>query len=100
VKKEPAWLTAAIDQRLALMVEVMGPSTFPLAKNYGVMLTPLTEPEEDATQAEMDRWDRTCDNCGKDCTGLEFFAGSAMRSAFGTNVCFTFGVCAECVKKE
>lgn len=100
-RTEPVWLTAAIDQRLALMVEVMGPAGIPIASDYGVMMTPLTEPPEGSSREVMEVWDHSCDCCGKHCSPTEdFFLGSASRKAFGTQVCFTFAMCGECSKKE
>jgi hypothetical protein len=95
----PAWLTAKVDQRLALMEEMAGelPS---LANDKTLIMTPLTEPREGATQAEFEIWNRTCDNCGKDCTGLDFYTGHMVRLWKGAKLMFTFGVCTECREIE
>lgn len=92
----PPWLRAMVDQRLALMSEMMDPD---LVKDAGpsVVMTPLTEPGEGATQEELERWDRTCDRCGKDCTENHlFYTGNLTEDWQGIQVIFTFGVCHKC----
>jgi hypothetical protein len=93
-RREPAWLTAMIDQRMALMEEHLGnPANVPA----NVVMTPLTEPEEDATNADRERWERTCDNCGTYCDNdTPFYTGSTVRMRGNVQVIFMFGVCAPC----
>lgn len=101
-KGKPAWLTAKVDQRLAFMAEQFGAAGTTdqmieafLKAQPTVLFTPLTEPPENATDAEFERWDRTCDNCGKHCTG-RFFTGSVVREKWDTQVIFMFGTCETC----
>jgi hypothetical protein len=89
---EPAWLTARVDQRLALMSD----SALDAA-SANLVLTPLTEPDEDASPAVRQRWDRTCDNCRRYCPDDEpFFTGNLVRTWRGTPVIVVFGVCPDC----
>ena len=94
------WLEALIDQRLALMREhAGGPAGFKLyfGGQGGVVMTPVTEPREEATKEEYDRWDRTCDRCGKYVKPTSrFWTGHIMRNWEGVQICFTYGVCRNC----
>jgi hypothetical protein len=89
--KEPAWITAKVDQRLALMAEA-GIDAF---KDTELVMTPLAEPSKGCTDAEYRRWDRTCDNCGAYCP-RQFFTGHVVRRWRGVQVIFSFGVCLGC----
>ena len=90
---EPAWLLDLIDQRMALIEK----DAANLPAEAALILTPVTEPSEGATDEEYQRWDRTCDNCGKDCTRSDFFTGHAVRRLKdGRRVYLTFGVCSTC----
>lgn len=86
---EPPWLTAAVDQRLALLADAIR------ASDIGLVMTSLTEPPETATPEERASWDRRCDRCGKDCTHTSFFTGHVQRELDGVQVIFVFGVCAQ-----
>lgn len=92
---EPPWLTAKVDQRLALMVEKTG-GKFP---EGALVAMPLTEPDDGASQEEIERWDRSCDNCGKFIPlGELLYTGSLMRELeSGQRVLINFGACATCV---
>jgi len=95
-ESEPAWLAAKVDQRLALMEEHMG-DVSKLPTHF--VMTPLTEPEENASKEEFDHWERTCDNCGVYCPWpTDFYTGTTVRMRGETQVIFTFGVCATCKK--
>ena len=91
---EPAWLVALIDQRLALVEDKLG--EVPAVTH--MVMTPLTEPREDATQREYDEWDRTCDSCRKfQPNGKNFYTGHIVRQLkSGLMVYMTFGVCESC----
>lgn len=92
--EEPGWLSAKVDQRLALMQEQMGDINMADLGNPFV-LTPLTEPPIGASQRARDMWERTCDNCDKFCPG-RFFTGMTQRKAFGVQVTFMYGACPAC----
>jgi hypothetical protein len=96
---EPAWLSAKVDQKLALMSEVFSLMPDKLVEKslseYDTMLTPLTEPKEGATPADFERWDSTCDNCGAYCPGT-LFTGQVLRLKWNTKIIFMFGVCKTC----
>lgn len=89
--KEPSWLTARADQRLALMLEKAG-DNFP---HGALVTTPLTEPEPGG---DFERWDRSCDNCGKYVAeGELLWTGSVFRvTPKGSQVIINFGACADC----
>jgi hypothetical protein len=96
VKAEPAWLLAKVDQRLALMKDKLDSPEGRLALSVmDVVLTPLVEPPEGSTKEQFERWDRTCDNCGKYCP-TTLFTGHVIRQFMGTKVNMMFGVCPEC----
>lgn len=85
----PAWLMAAIDQRIAKVDEALG-SNIPEA----IVMTMLTEPEGDNSE----RWERTCDNCGTFVPeGTEFFTGTVSgKLRTGMPIVITFGSCRAC----
>src|SRR3982751_2310442 len=88
----PAWLDAKVDQRLAAMKTVMGRD---LKTPMALIMTPLSEPGPNASPLEYKYWERSCDNCGRYCSG-EFSTGHVIRHEFGTQVMFVFGVCPSC----
>jgi len=93
---EIPWLAAAIDQRLALMQEMLDGDK--ITPTYSLIMSPLTEPRFGASRAEMEKWERTCDNCGAYCPDpIRFYTGSASREVFGLQVMFTFGACEKCL---
>jgi len=94
---EPAWLTAAVDQRLALMVETIGEAVQFI--DHEVIVTPLTEPREGASDAEMKHWDFSCDNCGRYCP-TRLLVGQVTRELHGKPVMFTYGACPWCAERE
>jgi hypothetical protein len=99
---EPAWLIAKIDQRLALMTDVIEQriglgmlSEF--AGDKALVMAQLSEPDENATQEERDRWEYTCDNCGAYCPyPVPFYTGHAMRTIGPAQVLIAFGACQRC----
>lgn len=93
---EPAWLSAKVDQRIAFMLDKSG-GWFP---EGAVIATPLVEPEENATKEEVDRYERTCDNCGAFVPeGTLFFTGTSSRTlASGHQVLVFFGACDQCAE--
>lgn len=95
----PAWLVAAIDQRVTLMVNAVG-GTLPPEKD--VIFTHLNEPPEGeaATKADFARWDRTCDNCGRFCEPQDpFYVGTATETVQNATVVISYGVCRDCKEK-
>lgn len=97
---EPAWLLAKVDQRLALMKEALGELGIRRLKSYtGVIITPVSEPAEDASLAEYERWEHSCDNCGKYCPD-SMWTGTVERELSGARVYISFGACPTCAGKE
>lgn len=64
---------------------------------YNVVMFQLTEPPEGASREVIERYDRTCDNCGAYCPDpVPFYTGWVRRNLGSTPVEVTFGVCARC----
>jgi len=91
-RSEPAWLVAAVDQRLALMREMI-----PLEAigEHTIIVTPLAEPPENASARDIKRWENACDNCGQYRRNLKVY--STKRDLHGIPVEFTFGACERCL---
>jgi hypothetical protein len=91
--EEPAWLVAAVDQRVALMKDHIPPAAF---GGYDVVETMLTEPPEGASKETFRRWDESCDHCGTYLPGGLYF-GVSKRDIGGHTVSITFAACARCL---
>ena len=91
---EPAWLTAAADQRVALMADVMVPGALVTKPNVSIIMTTLTEPKGEG-KAAYEYWDKSCDNCGKHCPQT-LTPGHVKREMHGLEVVITFGACPAC----
>ena len=116
--KPPAWLTAKVDQRLALMEEAIGDVVDESVEMFhaltgfkpsadvdmiakmmqgNIMMTPLSEPDEGSSVEEIRRWERSCDNCETFVPDGElFFTGQLVREFHGQQVILVFGVCPAC----
>lgn len=90
---EPAWLTAKVDQRLALMADMIWQPD--VLTGYVAVVTTLTEPAEGCGPHEYAQWDKSCDNCGKYCpaTGLD---GTVRRELMGVTVEVAYRMCRQC----
>lgn len=97
-EKEPPWLSAAVDQRIAFMRDKMGELGWAMIrKQLALLMTPLTEPDEGSSPEEIARWERTCDNCGAFVPDGElFYTGQLVREFHGEQVILIFGVCPVC----
>lgn len=91
---EPAWFTAAVDQRIAMLEEAM------MGKpkgQFSLAMSMLIEPPETASDLERELWERRCDGCGKDCNNAAFFTGQyAGTLKNGTQFVLVYGVCSTC----
>ena len=96
VEREAPWLQAKVDQRLALMKTMLGTTGTVKMMGPTVVMSPLTEPPENATNAEFEKWDTSCDNCGRH-DPIGFQCGHVQRQWEGLNVLITVGVCDNCV---
>lgn len=93
---EPAWLTDKVDQLIERMKEQGASAEIFEAAGLPMVMTFLTEPGENATPIDFERWEMTCDNCGAVSNKLR--PGAVRRIAFGIRLEITFGVCSECAK--
>jgi hypothetical protein len=93
---EPQWLIAAVDQRLAQMREHMPEPV--ILTGFEVIMTPLTEPHEGASQAEFRDWDHSCDNCGRVTKNL--LTNHVVREFNGKKVLITYGACLDCARAK
>jgi hypothetical protein len=102
VEEEMPWLTAMIDQRVAFMVEK---GALDIAREAGTnfVMSLLDEGREDMPAEEIERWERTCDHCGKYVPPeperpnyTEFYSGYVTRVVEGVQIMLAFGVCGTC----
>lgn len=91
--KKPAWLTAAVDQKLAYLEEKLPEGMWDLGQD--LILCPLKEPPSDDPE-DVDLWERQCDNCGRDCRGFDFYTGHVQMEVRGTKLVFMYGACSLC----
>lgn len=97
-KPEPAWLTAAADQRLALMAEKLGetgPAGIAMLAGYEVIMTTLSEPDEGSSVPEIAYWHQSCEHCGAFCPE-DLVCGHVERQLFGRTVLVVYGACPTC----
>lgn len=90
-KAQPAWLTSAVDQRLAAMHEKMPAGVL---RHFDIIQTPLTNPEDDS-DAEYQRWDNSCDHCQK-FVGSQIVCRTAEAELHTIPVVFLVGACPAC----
>lgn len=93
--QEPPWLSAAVDQRLAYMIpHLQGVDV------GAIITTPLTEPGPGSTEADRERWERACDNCGAytpEGPTSPFYTGHVERRlSTGHRAAVFFGMCQTC----
>ncbi len=102
IEYSPTWLVEKIDARLAFMVEH---GALDIARESGarVIMAFLDEGSEHMTEEERERWERTCDNCGKYVPPeperdnyTEFYTGHMARTVEGIQILMAFGVCGTC----
>jgi hypothetical protein len=100
LEREPAWLTAAVDQRVALLAHLLDAEIRKMAKVTVIMLQ-LTEPPMFATAAQIMAWDHACDNCSKPCpTDQDLLMGNVERTyKDSVKVVITFGACLDCMSR-
>lgn len=90
----PSWLTAAVDQRLALINDIKKSSPLP---GFDIIIVQLTHPPDDVTPEQFEVWDHSCDNCGKLCEN-DLRTGHYQASVDGQKVAVTFGCCTSCAE--
>jgi len=102
IQVEPPWLAAKTDQKVAFMAEH---GALDLARENGSMfiMSLLDEGEEEMTDEERERWERSCDNCGKyvppepeRANYTAFYTGYTARTVDGVQIMLAFGVCGTC----
>jgi hypothetical protein len=96
-EKEEDWMIAKVDQRIALMKEA---GAFDIASGeQPLIFSFLDEGDHEMTSAELARWERTCDRCGKyvpDIGTETFYTGHIVRTIEGRQVILAFGICGTC----
>lgn len=93
--REPAWLTAKVDQKIQLVKEPMLAAA--RANNAGIVMTFLDEGRAEMTDEERERWERTCDRCQTYVPDEgEFWTGHVVREVEGQQVMMAFGLCGPC----
>ena len=89
---EPAWFTALVDQRMALLADKLPPKAVP--DQTSVIMTPLSDPPPILPPSV---WERTCDGCGLFCPDdVPFYTGHITRQHGPFQVVIVFGVCEHC----
>jgi hypothetical protein len=87
---EPPWLTAKVDQLLALAKQELTEEAF----GFDLIMLPLTE-------GHGPRWERTCDNCGVFVPDDQsFYSGTVSRKINDTQLVIAFGICFTCFTGE
>lgn len=90
----PAWVQAAVDQRIAAMKPFLAEiKKFP---ERTVILTPLSEPPDEADDHARLLWERTCDCCNYFVPPeRKFFTGHMEHEMTDKNIVLvlTLGVC-------
>ena len=94
-EREPAWLTAKVDQKIALVkVPMLNAAR---ATQAGFVMTFLDEGHAHMTDEEREQWERTCDRCHTYVPDDgEFYTGHVVRDVEGQQVVMAFGVCGPC----
>ena len=90
---KPAWLVAAVDQRLAELKQKAVPAMHLAGADF--TLTTLTEPPKGASEADVERWDRGCDHCGTYVPG-GLHPITAQATLHGMKVLIFGGCCEDC----
>lgn len=97
LRKEPGWLIEKVDQRIALIRQS---GAFEVAaEEQPLIFSFLDEGDHEMTSEELERWERTCDHCGKyvpDQGTETFYTGHVARTIEGRQVILAFGVCGTC----
>lgn len=98
MSERPAWLIEAVTERMAKDQAVLANAM--AATQSNIVMVFLSEPAEDTPPEERERWERTCDNCGRYCPDEEqFFTGLVHMPLGNGHVEVTFGACPDCLKK-
>lgn len=94
----PTWLIAASDQRAAKIGQTLGDMPEHMMELAAGMVIEsfLTEPTAE-TDEELERWNRSCDNCGKLCGESEMATATITRLIQDRfRVSLTVGACRSC----
>lgn len=95
----PPWLQSQVDQ-LQARVRSQFPPGIPLSVVFGnaIVTMPLTEPAEGSSKKQMQRWEFTCDNCGRYCPDpIPFHTGTLAQQWDGVQVLIFYGACSRCL---
>jgi hypothetical protein len=93
-----AWMRQKVRERLVQARPVLRAES---PRGWAVVILMLTEPDEDASDEERERWELSCDRCGTYCPPpSDFFTGQVTVVERGHRVAITFGMCRACKQLE
>lgn len=88
----PAWLIAALDQKVEMAKMSLKAIDF---GEFQVAIMPLVEPLAGASDEEFARWEQSCDHCKKYVPD-DLWSGAASREIHGMPLVIMYGVCTAC----
>ena len=92
----PTWLVEKVEQRIDLITS-QGALAFAKESGAPFIMTFLDEGDPEMTDEERERWERTCDNCGRYVPDEgEFYTGHIARIVEDVQIMIAFGVCGIC----
>lgn len=92
IYQNPPWLDAMVDQRMAMLAEMVSEEE---AAVFDIITFQLTDPP---SPEGAERWEETCDGCSTYVPG-ELYNAVVIRRHGGTLVHVMFGVCNDCREK-
>ena len=92
----PPWLVEKVEKRINLIVS-QGAVVYAKKSGAPFIMTFLDEGDPEMTDEERERWERTCDNCGRYIPeDGEFYTGHMARIVDDVQIMIAFGVCGIC----
>lgn len=101
ITREPAWLTAAIDQDIERVKAMLAFGGITLPDSDVIMLTLGEHQTIGMSKAQFIEWDERCDGCKKYLPGFEdlMYCNVVRQWNEHTQVCITFAACLDCLAK-
>lgn len=99
LKREPAWLTAAVDQQVQLVKSKLAFVKTVLPEVEVVMLMLNEDQTQGMTESQFMEWNEMCDGCRKQFPNSEgLLFAHVFREWSGTaKACITFAACIDCL---